>query len=107
LLTSILCLCHDNSDEELRMTGCVLLSSLTLTFGLNLATQFVTPELISLAEDPVFRVRKSAALNLKLVMAETTHQDAINRLQPAYCRLGRDDMHRVRKMCAEAWAEPL
>jgi hypothetical protein len=42
----------------------VLLNELAETLGPDLCHQFVTPEVICLSEDPVFRVRKATALNL-------------------------------------------
>ena len=45
------------------MTAAELLNSLAESLGIDLCKQFVIPEVVSLAEDPVFRVRKSIALN--------------------------------------------
>ena len=64
VLTVVLQLAHDDSNEEMRMTAAQLLSSLCTVIGTDLVCQFITPEIISLAEDPVFRVRKAAALHL-------------------------------------------
>ena len=41
-----------------------LLGALASTVGTELCCQFVLPEIISLADDPVFRVRKAAALKV-------------------------------------------
>jgi serine/threonine-protein phosphatase 4 regulatory subunit 1 len=64
--------------------------------------QFVSPEMVSLAEDPVFRVRKAAALHMYLVCQVGGDQDTTERLLPAYIRLTKDDIYRVRKACAES-----
>jgi serine/threonine-protein phosphatase 4 regulatory subunit 1 len=102
VLTVVLQLAHDDENEETRMTAASLLSDLCPVCGRDLVCQFVTPEIISLAEDPVFRVRKAAALHLSTVCAVAGEEAAVARLLPAYTRLARDDMYRVRKACAES-----
>jgi serine/threonine-protein phosphatase 4 regulatory subunit 1 len=84
--------------------------------------QFVTPEIISLSEDPVFRVRKATALNIDNVCRTAGPLDTMERLLPAYLRLTKvwkrfltvirsdahlqmlpqDDIWGVRKACAES-----
>ena len=46
------------------MVATQLLGALASTVGTELCCQFVLPEIISLADDPVFRVRKAAALKV-------------------------------------------
>lgn len=82
------------------------------------------PEVVSLAEDPMFRVRKSTALNFhsickvggehELLELVTEHilpffriiiMHALfnsRRLMPAFVRLSKDDVYRVRRACAES-----
>ena len=102
ILTLILSLSHSDDNEELRMTGCGLLGKMAKGVGRDLCRQFVVPEVVSLAEDPVFRVRKSAALNLASICEVAGEEDTKSRLLPAYVRLTKDDMYRVRKACAES-----
>ncbi|GMI05295.1 hypothetical protein TrVE_jg1152 [Triparma verrucosa] len=102
ILTLILSLSHSDDNEELRMTGCGLLGKMAKGVGRDLCRQFVVPEVVSLAEDPVFRVRKSAALNLASICEVAGEEDTKGRLLPAYIRLTKDDMYRVRKACAES-----
>ena len=64
VLTTVLCLAHDNEAEENRVVATQLLGALASTVGTELCCQFVLPEIISLADDPVFRVRKAAALKV-------------------------------------------
>lgn len=55
VLTIVLTLAHDDDSEDLRMSAAVLLNELSDTMGPELCVQFVLPEVICLAEDPVFR----------------------------------------------------
>ena len=87
------------------MTAAVLLNSLAEIMGTDLCKQFVIPEVISLAEDPVFRVRKSIALNFHNICKMGGEFELFERLMPAFVRLSKDDMYRVRRACAESIAE--
>ncbi|CAM9737733.1 unnamed protein product, partial [Pylaiella littoralis] len=105
VLTIVLQLAHDDEQqEELRMTAAALLNDLAEALGYDLCKQFVTPEMESLSEDPVFRVRKATALNLDKI-CKVVGEAGITRLLPAYVRLTKDDVYRVRKACTEALVE--
>lgn len=84
------------------MTASQLLNLLAETLGHDYCKQFVIPEVVSLAEDPVFRVRKSAALNLHSICKVGGEHELLERLMPAFVRLSKDDMYRVRRACAES-----
>ena len=102
VLTIVLRLAHDDEQEDLRMTAAVLLNELAEVLGPDLCHQFVAPEIISLAEDPIFRVRKAAALNMDAVCRTAGQEAAGNRLLPVFLRLAQDDIWGVRKACAES-----
>jgi len=102
VLTIVLRLAHDDEQEDLRMTAAVLLNELAQVLGAELCHQFVTPEIICLAEDPVFRVRKAAALNMDAVCMTAGQEKAGNRLLPVFLRLAQDEIWGVRKACAES-----
>eukprot|EP00903_Cladosiphon_okamuranus_P014228 g13217.t1 len=104
VLTIVLQLAHDDEQEELRMTAAALLNDLAEALGYDLCKQFVTPEMESLSEDPVFRVRKATALNLDKII-KVVGEAGVSRLLPAYVRLTKDDVYRVRKACTEAMVE--
>jgi serine/threonine-protein phosphatase 4 regulatory subunit 1 len=89
----------------MRMIASELLNSLAESLGQDLCRQFVIPEVVSLAEDPVFRVRKSAALNFHNICKIGGEHELFERLMPAFVRLSKDDMYRVRRACAENLAE--
>jgi serine/threonine-protein phosphatase 4 regulatory subunit 1 len=105
VLTIILRLAHEDDKEEMRMIASQLLNLLAESLGHDLCKQFVIPEVVSLAEDPVFRVRKSTALNLHNICKVGGEHELLERLMPAFVRLSKDDMYRVRRACAESLAE--
>jgi serine/threonine-protein phosphatase 4 regulatory subunit 1 len=86
----------------MRMTAAQLLNLLAESLGQDLCKQFVIPEVVSLAEDPVFRVRKSTALNFNIICKVGGEHELLERLMPAFVRLSKDDMYRVRRACAES-----
>jgi serine/threonine-protein phosphatase 4 regulatory subunit 1 len=85
----------------MRMTASVLFNLLAEVLGEDLCKQFVIPEVVSLAEDPVFRVRKSTALNFQNICKIGGEHELFERLMPAFVRLSKDDMYRVRRACAD------
>lgn len=87
------------------MTASQLLNLLAESLGHDLCKQFVIPEVVSLAEDPVFRVRKSTALNFHNICKVGGEHELLERLMPAFVRLSKDDMYRVRRACAESLSE--
>ena len=87
------------------MTAAELLNSLAENLGIDLCKQFVIPEVVSLAEDPVFRVRKAIALNFHNICKIGGEFELFERLMPAFVRLSKDDMYRVRRACADSIAE--
>lgn len=98
-------LAHEDDKEEMRMTASQLLNLLAESLGHDLCKQFVIPEVVSLAEDPVFRVRKSTALNFHNICKVGGEHELLERLMPAFVRLSKDDMYRVRRACAESLSE--
>jgi len=102
VLTVVLCLAHEDDKEEMRMTAAQLLNLLAECLGQDLCKQFIIPEVVSLAEDPVFRVRKSTALNFHNICRIGGEHELFERLMPAFVRLSKDDMYRVRRACAES-----
>jgi serine/threonine-protein phosphatase 4 regulatory subunit 1 len=87
------------------MIASELLNSLAEALGQDLCKQFVIPEVVCLAEDPVFRVRKSTALNFHNICKIGGEHELFERLMPAFVRLSKDDMYRVRRACAESLSE--
>eukprot|EP00595_Chromulina_sp_UTEXLB2642_P000526 CAMPEP_0196762954 /NCGR_PEP_ID=MMETSP1095-20130614/3119_1 /TAXON_ID=96789 ORGANISM="Chromulina nebulosa, Strain UTEXLB2642" /NCGR_SAMPLE_ID=MMETSP1095 /ASSEMBLY_ACC=CAM_ASM_000446 /LENGTH=761 /DNA_ID=CAMNT_0042115121 /DNA_START=264 /DNA_END=2549 /DNA_ORIENTATION=+ len=105
VLTIVLRLAHEDDKEEMRMTASELLNMLAECLGQDLCRQFVIPEVVSLAEDPVFRVRKSTALNFHNICKVGGEHELFERLMPAFVRLSKDDMYRVRRACADSLSD--
>ncbi|KAE8882140.1 hypothetical protein PF005_g7540 [Phytophthora fragariae] len=101
VLTIVLPLAHDDDNEQFRISAVTLYNGLAEHFGAELCQQFCVPELISLSEDPVFRVRKSTALSFSNVCKTAGVELSRERLIPAFQRLAKDDIWGVRKACAE------
>lgn len=101
VLTIVLPLAHDDDNEQFRISAVALYNGLAEHFGPELCQQFCVPELISLSEDPVFRVRKSTALSFSNVCKTAGQELSRERLIPAFQRLAKDDIWGVRKACAE------
>ncbi|TYZ61471.1 hypothetical protein PybrP1_004679 [[Pythium] brassicae (nom. inval.)] len=101
VLTIVLPLAHDDDNEQLRISAVALYNGLAQYFGPELCQQFCVPELISLSEDPVFRVRKSTAQSFSNVCKIAGEELSRERLVPSFQKLARDDIWGVRKACAE------
>ncbi|ETV75526.1 hypothetical protein H257_10346 [Aphanomyces astaci] len=105
ILTLVLPLAHEDGDEQMRITALTLLNKLAVFLGPDLCCQFCVPEFISLAGDPVFRVRKAIALNCVQVCTIAGPVVTEDRLLPAFLRLAKDDIWGVRKACAESLSD--
>ena len=78
-----------------------LLSKLAEIFGTELCEQFVTHEIMSLAEDPSFKVRKAAAEHLVEICKVVAPATFIQKMFPLYCTLAGDTIWGVRKAAAD------
>lgn len=102
VLTIVLPLAHDDDNEQFRISAISLYHGLAEHLGADLCQQFCVPELISLSEDPVFRVRKSTAQCFANVCTTAGQDVSRERLLPAFQRLAHDDIWAVRKACVES-----
>lgn len=105
VLRAVLCLAHDNEIEENRVVATQLLGSLAPALGAELCKQYVLPELLCLADDPAFRVRKAAALRVGSVASVVGTELAVAKLLPVFEVLARDEIWGVRKASVESVAE--
>ena len=105
VLRAVLCLAHDNELEENRAVATQLLGALAPVLGAELCMQYVMPEVLCLADDPAFRVRKAAALKLGSVAAVIGAEMAVAKLLPVFLVLARDEIWGVRKAAVESLAE--
>ena len=105
VLRGVLCLAHDNEVEENRIVATQLLGSLAPVLGFELCCQYVLPEIVCLADDPAFRVRKAAAMRIGSVSTVVGPELTVKRLLPVYEVLAHDEIWGVRKASVESLAE--
>jgi serine/threonine-protein phosphatase 4 regulatory subunit 1 len=70
-------------------------------FGTELCEQFVNHEIMSLAEDPSFKVRKAVAEHLVEICKVVAVSTFTNKMFPLYCTLAADTIWGVRKAAAD------
>lgn len=97
---------EDGFQEELRITASSLLAELAGAveqgaLGRELVSNNILPFVLSLCEDPSFRVRRSAAQALPRVLGGSTWELARSKVVQAFTRLSQDEMYRVRKSTGE------
>lgn len=105
VLRAVLCLAHDNEIEENRVVATQLLGSLAPVLGPELCRQYVLPDLVCLADDPAFRVRKAAALRVGAVSVVVGPELTVGKLLPVYEVLARDEIWGVRKASVESLSQ--
>ena len=105
ILRAVLCLAHDNEVEENRVVATQLLGALAPVLGAELCQQYVLPEIVCLADDPAFRVRKAAALRIGAVSTVVGPELTVAKLLPVFEVLARDEIWGVRKASVESLAQ--
>ena len=85
ILTIVIVMAHDDSDEEARVLATRLFNSLATIIGRELCELYVVPQIASFADDPHSKVRKATLNGLKDVIvsrgAEPFLQEAIEQLK--------------------------
>jgi hypothetical protein len=97
---------QDSLHEELRITAANLLAELggageNGSIPKQLVRGSILPTVLLLCEDPGFRVRRAAAQALPRVLGGTSLEDATSKILPAFEKLSKDDVYRVRKSTGE------
>ncbi len=104
ILNDVLLLAQEDV-EELRMTAMKLMGELSFTLGPETVKTTVSPQVMALAGDAMFRVRKAAALHIGKVCRWVPREFAVDKLLPVYLTLAEDEIWGVRKACAESMAD--
>ena len=92
---------HDDENEDNRIVAVQLFSSMSECFGKNLCEQFIGLELLSLGEDPSFKVRKEAIKQLPTI-GKLVSQQFFSRLFLFYQAKARDISNwAIRKACVD------
>jgi len=97
---------NKGDSEELRVTAANLLAELSGSSELghvapSLVQEHIMPCVLALCLDSSFRVRRGAAQALPRVLGGCLFEDAQTKILPAFEKLSRDDMYRVRKSTGE------
>ena len=92
--------------EELRITAANLLAELggageNESIPRALVEEKILPVVLSLCQDPGFRVRRAAAQALPRVLGGTSVEEARDKILPAFELLSKDEIYRVRKSTGE------
>eukprot|EP01082_Thalassiosira_pseudonana_P001903 g2033.t2 g2033 contig11:571013-574227(+) len=92
--------------EDLLITSSNLLADLASFLPPNrlspqTTSQYLSPTILSLADDPNFRVRRAAVQALPRMLGSATLDDVKRRLLPKFVSLSGDEMYRVRKASGE------
>ena len=92
--------------EDLLITSSNLLADLSsflppTRLPPEVTTKYLSPTILSLADDPNFRVRRAATQALPRMLGSATLDDVKRRLLPKFVALSGDEMYRVRKASGE------
>ena len=92
--------------EDLLITSSNLLADLSsflppTRLPPEVTTRYLSPTILSLADDPNFRVRRAATQALPRMLGSATLDDVKRRLLPKFVALSGDEMYRVRKASGE------
>lgn len=104
-VNSVLEVLASHEEEEKRMAAARAVSRLCASpavLDARRAASHATPMLISLADDPAFRVRKCVALAVPSVATAAGEAHASGVLAPLITKLGQDSFWAVRQAVAEA-----
>jgi hypothetical protein len=91
----------DKDDEQRRITGVTLLDELAETLGEKICQEMLLYDLISLQDDPVFKVRRELVSRLHMFSKQLGEQVFTGVIVPVYRKLSQDQIWSVRKACVE------
>ena len=98
-------LLKDDSDEEKRVLGLILLNNLAIDFGPEVCSNYLIYEIVSLQEDPLYRVRKETCRNLVNISSVVDEEVFIGVLVPVFKKLCCDHIWGVRRQAVEILPE--
>ncbi|KAK8791014.1 hypothetical protein WA158_005645 [Blastocystis sp. Blastoise] len=100
ILSYILELAHSNSEDNIILAVNLFKASLHI-LGIDLCIQFVCPEVVALAEDLHFTVRKTAILCLGDIAVYIGVETTEEKILPVFLKNVKDSIWSVRRTCAE------
>ena len=96
---------QDSDDEERRFTSVVLIDELCEQLGQQLCQNYLMYELISLQDDPVFKIRREVVLRIIRVSKVLGEHIFTGVMIPVFRKLSQDAIWSVRKACVEVLPE--
>eukprot|EP00475_Leptophrys_vorax_P035510 TRINITY_DN5858_c0_g1_i1.p2 TRINITY_DN5858_c0_g1~~TRINITY_DN5858_c0_g1_i1.p2 ORF type:complete len:658 (-),score=120.19 TRINITY_DN5858_c0_g1_i1:3867-5840(-) len=89
-------------DDEQKASAIAVLNELSPILGEKLTREKIVPEIVSLSQDPSFRVRKACAQNYGNLAKTVGAEFAVSKLLPSFVKLSNDSIWSVRKGCVES-----
>lgn len=102
ILTICLRLAHDDRNDDNKIVGLKLLTKLASNFGMNLCEQYVGLEILSMGEDPNWKVRREAVIQMPKVGQVVSPTFFEKKLLPFFKGISKDQTWGVRKACVES-----
>lgn len=104
-LTQLLLIAHEEEKEQAKILAIRLLNESAPAFGRGLSEQFLSSELIALADDSSEAVRRTVASSMSSVYHTVKPPIAQSKLLPVLERLSKDPKISVRRCLVEALPE--
>ncbi len=92
---------RDDSDEEKRILGLELVDKLSELIGRDNCQNFLMYEIISLQDDPIYRVRKETVMRMINISKVLGKEIFLKFLFPVYKKLAADQIWGVRRSAVE------
>ena len=105
VLPIVLELLKDDTDEEKRIIGLELLDVLTADFGSEICQNYLIYEIVSLQDDPVYKVRKETVKRITNISKVVSPEVFIGVLLPVFKKLCTDQIWGVRRQAVEVLPE--
>jgi serine/threonine-protein phosphatase 4 regulatory subunit 1 len=101
ILSLLLELLKDDGDEETRILGLEILDNLAADLGTDICSNYLIFEIVSLADDPVYRVRKEVVRRIVNISKVVSDEVFIGVLLPIFKKLCTDHVWGVRHQAVE------
>ena len=97
ILPFLLDMLKDDTDEEKRCSGLQILDCLADLFGDEVCSNYLIFEIVSLQEDPLYKVRKECCKNLVSISKVVNDDVFVGVMVPVFKKLCCDHIWGVRK----------
>jgi serine/threonine-protein phosphatase 4 regulatory subunit 1 len=104
VLPLLLDLLKDDSNEDRRILGLQILNTICADLGEHVCANYLIYEIVSLQEDPLYKVRKETCKNMVGLCSVVSTDVFLGVLLPVFKKLCTDHIWGVRKQAAEVLA---